>query len=361
VENTNIGEHSAEQLQRKNESEIVMQYNSRRRRLIPKKIQTRTSHQVWLEAFLEYITDEAQLSDNTIAAYRRDMERFFRWLDNRSLHRLNISMLADYADWLHKQQLAPSTRARHIVSLRVFFRFMQLEGILKDNAAELLGSPKLWERMPQVLSPGQIENLLQAPQPDEDKLWRRDRAILEFFYATGCRVSELTNLKLPDVHLAEGYCLCTGKGNKQRIVPLGGRAIEAFRFWMQEERPIVQQRCQNTKGRPISSLTANVPIPSDSASDEECPWVFLSYKGRKIRREAMWELIRKYAVKVGAPTEISPHTMRHSFATHMLSGGADLRQVQEMLGHVSIATTQIYTHVDMTRLKAIHRKFHPRG
>jgi integrase/recombinase XerD len=338
-----------------------MQFNSRRRRLIPRNIETLPSHRIWLDDFLKYIAGEAQLSENTIMAYRRDMEHFFLWLNNRSLDRLNINMLADYVDWLHRRHLAPSTLARHIVSLRVFFRFMQLEGVLKDNAAELLGSQKLWERMPQVLSPGQIENLLLAPQAELDKLWLRDRAILEFFYATGCRVSELTNLKLQDIHLSEGYCLCTGKGNKQRLVPIGGRAIEAFQLWMQEERPKVQQRRHTPEDHLLfqsgdeksSSVSASSPIG--------LPWAFLSYKGQKIRREAMWELIKKYAVRVGAPSEISPHTMRHSFATHMLAGGADLRQVQEMLGHASIVTTQIYTHVDMTRLKAIHRKFHPRG
>jgi len=337
-----------------------MQYNSRRRRLVPKNIETRSSHQVWLEAFLEYIAGEAQLSENTVLAYRRDMEHFFLWLGNRALDRLNVTVLADYVDWLHRQHLAPSTLARHIVSLRIFFRYLQLEGILHENAAELLGSQKLWERMPHILSPGQVENLLLAPQPNEDKLWRRDRAILEFFYATGCRVSELTNLKLQDIHTAEGYCLCTGKGNKQRIVPLGGRAIEAFQFWMQEERSDVQRRNQHAEEHQIFRFGDEIGAV-DKSPDISLSWAFLSYKGRKIRREAMWELIKKYAVRVGAPTAISPHTMRHCFATHMLAGGADLRQVQEMLGHASIVTTQIYTHVDMTRLKAIHAKFHPRG
>jgi integrase/recombinase XerD len=268
---------------------------------------------------------------------------------------LDIHQLADYADWIHQKNFAPATLARHIVSLRVFLRYLQLEGILKKNAAELLGHPKLWERIPQVLSPGQVDELLNAPQPDGDKLWLRDRAILEFFYATGCRVSELVNMRCSDIHRQERYALCTGKGNKQRIVPLGRRALETFEMWILEERPEVLQRgfgiapdsdFLNTKGN-------HSPLVQD--------WAFLSYKGRKIRREAMWELIKKYAVRAGVPTDITPHTMRHSFATHLLAGGADLRQVQVMLGHASIATTQIYTHVDMTRLKKIHKQFHPRG
>ncbi|MDR1963502.1 MAG: tyrosine recombinase [Planctomycetaceae bacterium] len=344
-----------------------MQYNLRRRRLIPKHIEAQPSQQVWLEGFLKYIAGEALLAENTIAAYRRDMEHFFLWLGNRSIERLNIRLLSDYVGWLHRQHLAPATLGRHIASLRVFFRYMQIEGVLHENVAELLGSQKLWERMPQVLSPGQVENLLIAPQPDEDKLWLRDRAILEFFYATGCRVSELTHLRLQDVHTAEGYCLCTGKGNKQRLVPLGVRAIKAFQLWMEEERPKLQQRSQNSNSendrasRFTDEENTDREKSSERGLDSISHWAFLSYKGRRIRREAMWELIKKYAIRVGTPSTISPHTMRHSFATHMLAGGADLRQVQEMLGHASIATTQIYTHVDMTRLKAVHKKFHPRG
>ncbi|MDR2441388.1 MAG: tyrosine recombinase [Planctomycetaceae bacterium] len=336
-----------------------MQYSSRRRRLNLKIIETSPSRQVWLEGFLKYITGEAQLAANTVAAYRRDMEHFFRWLGNRAIDSLNIPLLSDYVNWLDKQHLAPSTLARHITSLRVFFRYLQLEGVLHANNADLLGSQKLWERMPQVLSPGQVENLLRAPQPEIDKLWRRDRAILEFFYATGCRVSELTNLKLQDIHIQERYCLCTGKGNKQRIVPLGARAIQAFQDWVEEERSTLLRRSQNVEHWRVFRFSNEEN--SDRGTEGVPHWVFLSYKGRKIRREAMWELIKKYAIRVGTPSTISPHTMRHSFATHMLAGGADLRQVQEMLGHVSIVTTQIYTHVDMTRLKAIHKKFHPRG
>ncbi|HBT76245.1 MAG TPA: site-specific tyrosine recombinase XerD [Planctomycetaceae bacterium] len=343
----------------------------KRRKLIRKTITVKPAQQIWIDAFLDYITGEAQLSENTVAAYRRDLVRFFVWLAGRSIVALGISDLADFVDWLHKQNLAPATLARHIVSLRVFFRYLQLEGVLKDNAADLLGSRKLWERMPQVLSPGQIDDLLEAPQPDEDKMWLRDRAILEFFYATGCRVSELSNLKLHDVHLEEGFCLCTGKGDKQRLVPLGRRAIESFRLWREKERPAALHRARLSGDdrlfRLFEGAQTGEPLDERSGNREEAPpfdyggFAFLSYKGRRLRREAMWELIKKYARRIGASRAISPHTMRHSFATHMLAGGADLRQVQELLGHANIATTQIYTHVDMTRLKTIHKKFHPRG
>jgi integrase/recombinase XerD len=161
---------------------------------------------------------------------------------------------------------------------------------------------------------------------------------LELLYATGCRASELSNLKLRDLHLDEGYCICRGKGDKERMVPLGARAIAAVKVYLENERR---------------------KLAGNRAAKEE--WALLSYRGRRLRRERIWELLKQYARRVDMPEEISPHTLRHCFATHMLAGGADLRQVQEMLGHASIATTQIYTHVDPTRLKAVHKKFHPRA
>jgi integrase/recombinase XerD len=168
--------------------------------------------------------------------------------------------------------------------------------------------------------------------------WRRDRALLELLYATGCRASEMSNLKLRDVHLADGFCMCHGKGNKQRLTPLGQVAAEAVQEYLDHQRP---------------RLAAQASQPPE--------WLFLTRRGLRLRREAIWELVKKYALRVGIPASVSPHTLRHSFATHLLMGGADLRQVQEMLGHASIATTQIYTHVDQTRLKQIHNKFHPRA
>ncbi|MGL4942623.1 MAG: site-specific tyrosine recombinase XerD [Thermoguttaceae bacterium] len=324
--------------------------SSRRRKLVPRRVEVKASPDVWSESFLAYLSAERRLSANTIAAYRRDLRRFYEWLRGRTIVELNIRDLADYVDWLHRHKLAPATLARHVVTLRVFFRYLQLEGVLQHNTAELLGNQKLWDRIPQVLSPSQVDKLLMSPEAGIDKLPQRDRAILEFFYATGCRVSEVASLRLDDIHLEEGYCLCTGKGNKQRLVPLGERAVRAFREWTANERPILAARAE-------SRQVTTIPITKNAAGG----LAFLSLSGRRLRREAMWELIKKYAIRVGAPTLVSPHTMRHSFATHLIAGGADLRQVQEMLGHASIATTQIYTHVDPSRLKAIHTKFHPRG
>lgn len=287
---------------------------------------------------MQYSAGECHLADNTVAAYRRDLARFLAWLQGRSIPQLTIRDLADYAAWLDGQKLGPASIARHLVSLKVFFRYLQLEGVLKDNLAELLGSQKLWERVPKVLSHQQVDHLLESPTRRRDRSWRRDRALLELLYATGCRASELSDLRLPDLHLKEGFCICQGKGDKQRVVLLGGRAVEAVGTYLEHDRP---------------RLAAGVsPRP---------PWVLLSYRGRRLRRERIWELLKRYARRIGVPADVSPHTLRHSFATHVLAGGADLRQVQEMLGHASIATTQIYTHVDMSRLKAVHKKFHPRA
>jgi integrase/recombinase XerD len=291
----------------------------------------------WIESFVDYLRGECHLAENTVAAYHRDLRRFYVWLSGRRIPQLSIQELADYAGWLNARKLAPASIARHLASLRIFFRYLQLEGLLGDNLAELLGSQKLWERVPRVLSPNAVERLLESPQPGEAS-WRRDRALLELLYATGCRASEMSNLKLADVHLEEGYCLCRGKGDKERLVPLGRRAILAVHDYLAKERP---------------ALVADVsPAPK---------WLLVSRRGMRLGRERIWELFKRYAGRAGIAAEMSPHTLRHSFATHVLGGGADLRQVQEMLGHASIATTQIYTHVDPARLKSVHKKFHPRG
>jgi integrase/recombinase XerD len=221
--------------------------------------------------------------------------------------------------------------------VKLFYRYLQLEGVVRDNLAELLGSQRLWQRVPHVLSPGMVDRFLAAPNRG-DPYWRRDRALLELLYATGCRASELSHLKAADVQLGERFCLCQGKGNKQRLVPLGEAAVAAIEDYLREERPLLA-------GRAAASPA----------------WLLLSRGGRRLRREAIWELVKKYALRSGMPASISPHTLRHSFATHLLAGGADLRQVQELLGHANIATTQIYTHVDVSRLQKVHRQHHPRA
>jgi integrase/recombinase XerD len=308
-----------------------------RKQVKPRRIAAAENAARWREAFVRYLRSECHLAENSVLAYDRDMRRFLEWLGNRRIEGLAISDLALYPAWLVEQELAPASISRHVVSLKVFFRYLQLESVLTDNQAELLGTQKLWQRVPAVLSPDEIDTLLTTPRPPRP--WcRRDRALLELLYATGCRVSELSNLKTRDLHLDERYCLCHGKGDKQRVVPLGKKAVVAVRVYLEHERPKLVAR-------------------SGTAAE----FLLLSSRGALLRRERIWELIKLYAKEAGCTSELSPHSLRHSFATHLLAGGADLRQVQEMLGHASIATTQIYTHVDHSRLKKVHAAYHPRA
>jgi integrase/recombinase XerD len=308
-----------------------------RKEIKPRRMAAAEHAARWREAFVRYLRSECHLAENSVLAYERDLRRFFEWLRGRRIEGLSISDLSDYPAWLTANELAPASISRHIVSLKVFFRYLQLEGALTDNQAELLGSQKLWQRVPIVLSSAEIDALLSSPRPPQP-WWRRDRAMLELLYATGCRVSELSLLRPRDVHLAERYCLCHGKGDKQRVVPLGRRAVESVEAYLEHERP---------------NLAKRLETPSQ--------FLLLSSRGGRLRRERIWELIKLYGREAGCSAELSPHSMRHSFATHLLAGGADLRQVQEMLGHASIATTQIYTHVDHSRLKKVHDAFHPRA
>lgn len=301
------------------------------------KSKTRVDDAPRQEAFIDYLRSECHLADNTVSAYKRDVERFYQWLGRRKLKSLTIRELSDYVAWLNARELAPSSIARNIIGIKMYFRYLQLEGVLVDNKIELLGSQKLWQRIPGVLSPKEVERFLAAPRRGELYLWR-DRALLELLYATGCRASELSGLRLRDLHLDEKFCKVHGKGNKQRMVPLGDASIAAVREYLQRQRP---------------SLARHRP--------DETDWLLLTRSGRQLRREAIWELVKKYALIADVDVGISPHTLRHSFATHLLAGGADLRQVQEMLGHANISTTQIYTHVDQSRLKKVHQQFHPRA
>ena len=309
----------------------------RRKLALPKGTAKGNQLARWTPAFANYLRSECHLAENTVSAYQRDLRRFGQWLAGRRLQKITIRQLSDYVAWLHAAKLAPASIARHVVSLKMFFRYLQLEGVLTNNLAELLGSQQLWHRVPNVLTPQMVRRFLTTPGPD-DTYPLRDRAVLELLYATGCRASELSGLKVQDVHLQERYCLCHGKGNKERLVPLARPAQHAVKAYLNKERP---------------ALAKPPGTPAD--------WLLLSRRGQRLRREAIWELVKKYAVRAGAPPTISPHTLRHSFATHLLAGGADLRQVQELLGHASIATTQIYTHVDQSRLKKVHREYHPRS
>ena len=293
-----------------------------------------------LGTFIDYLSAECGLAENTVEAYRRDLLRFFGWLNQyqpkRSLEDLGIRDLSRYVASLHDASLAPTTISRHIVSLRMLYRYLQLEGVIKDSQADLRDRPRTWQRIPSVLGPDRVDQLLQSPG-SEDPFPLRDRAVLELLYATGCRASEVAGLGVDDVKLDTGFCRCVGKGDKERVVPLGKPAARIVRHYCEQERPrILKQRLEPN-------------------------WLLLSARAKKLSRIVIWRIVKKYALRIGVRSKISPHSLRHSFATHLLAGGADLRVVQEMLGHASIATTQLYTHVDHSRLKAIHRQFHPRG
>jgi len=291
-----------------------------------------------VQAFLNYVKGERALSPNTHAAYRRDLERFSGWVFENRLDHLNLSsqQLLDFVEFLQKEKLQAPSIARHLASLRSFYRFLKLDERVKDTAVDLLAAPTLWERVPQVLSPEMVDRLLSGPVP-LDRYALRDRALLETLYASGCRASECSNLKLADLNLDGGYCRCMGKGNKQRVIPLGGRAVAAIRSYLDNLRPKI--------------MAERSPVEQ----------VFVSGRGMPLERTTVWRVVKKYVSRQGIHGKVSPHTLRHSFATHLLAGGAELRAVQEMLGHAGIATTQKYTHVDRARLRLLHQKFHPRG
>jgi integrase/recombinase XerD len=288
--------------------------------------------------FLHYLMAECGVSANTLAAYRSDLMRFVRWRKSEApgpLATLDASSLSGYVESLNRSGLAPSSVSRHMASLSTFFRFLVFDGRLTENVAKLLVAPMVWDRLPVVLGPTAVDRLLASPDLDTG-LGRRDRAALETLYATGCRASEVVGLRPVDLNLKGGTARCVGKGNKERQVPLGSRAIEALTDYLRRDRPKMIVR------RP------------------ETATVFVSKSGRPLSRTALWQIVKRHALAAGLHADVSPHTLRHSFATHLLAGGADLRVVQEMLGHSSIATTQIYTRVELSRLREVHARFHPR-
>ena len=291
-----------------------------------------------LAPFLRYLEAECGMAANTLRAYRADLQKFFEWYTVHGSGPLNRIGLKHLSDWLahqHERQLASSSIARHLVSLKMFFRYLVLEGIVAESAVELLQSPRLWKYLPKVLSPEMVNRLLSAPTLDDRQPFR-DRAVLALLYATGCRASEVAGLRLRDVQLDEAFCRCTGKGNKERLVSLNPPAVLSVRAYLEHERPLF-------------------------IGGSEPEWLLVTRRGQPLTRITVWKLVKKYAARIGLGEHVSPHTLRHSFATHMLAGGAEIRALQELLGHASIATTQIYTQVEHSRLKAVHQKCHPRG
>ncbi|HHX98986.1 MAG: site-specific tyrosine recombinase XerD [Kiritimatiellia bacterium] len=293
-----------------------------------------------LDQFMDHLTLERGLSENTRMAYGHDLAEFLDFLSRKGRAGIQQVTRRDIVDFLmaSKQKgLATPSLARRLVAIKVFFRYLSQEGLLSGNVADAMDSPRLWKILPPTMSPAEVDRLLAAPNPDTVR-GLRDRAILEMFYATGLRVSELAGLTLDALHFDAEYIRCVGKGDKERVVPIGARAIAAVNAWLEQGRPVYAAKAK-------------------SASRA----VFLSRLGRPLSRITIWRHIRAYARQVNIRKEISPHTLRHSFATHLLANGASLRIIQEMLGHADISTTQIYTHVDQGRLQAIHQQYHPRA
>lgn len=288
--------------------------------------------------FLDYLTIECGLSVNTLQAYQRDLERFaaFAGIEQpETWETVRSDQVIEFLMAEKQRGCAVATVSRALVAIRMFFRFASAEGLVSEDVTEHLESPRLWDTLPEVLNCKAVDRLLAAPDPAHDRWPLRDKAILEVLYATGARASEAADLTMKSVNRDVGYVHCIGKGRKERIVPIGKRALEALDSYLATERPGLDR-----DGSEV---------------------LFLTHTGRRMCRETIWRLVKKYALRAGVSRRVSPHTLRHSFATHLLEGGADLRAVQEMLGHVDISTTQVYTHVDPSRLKAIHKKYHPRA
>jgi len=290
------------------------------------------------DEFLNYLTVERGLSVNTLDAYHRDVLRYLRFLKQRRVEDPAQARPEDVNDLihiLHDLGLEPSSVSRNLASIKAFHRFLAAEGWGESDPTEYLDAPRQTQNLPEVLNAREVERLLEMPDV-ERPLGLRDRAMLEFLYATGVRVSELIGTRLSCLLFDTGLVRVFGKGSKERLVPVGEQAIVYTRRYLDRVRP-------------------------DLADVRAEDVVFLNGHGRPLSRMGVWKILRGYVVTAGITKHVSPHTLRHSFATHLLEGGADLRVVQEMLGHANIVTTQIYTHVDRTYLKDVHRKYHPRG
>jgi integrase/recombinase XerD len=298
-----------------------------------------------IQSFLDYLNLECGLSQNTVLAYRNDLKKFLNFMKAWGLRRpkdVHPEHLNAFMSSEKERGVNVNSICRNLVAIKQFYKFLILEGKHQKDSLHAVDSPRLWKRLPGVLHWKEVERLLGAT-PSPGPLGLRNKTLLEVLYATGARASEVITLRLKDVDLNYGYLRCKGKGNKERIVPLGSQARDLLKRYLSEVRPC---------------LTGN-RSKSQPKEDWDGP-VFLSRLGQPLRREDVWRIVKTSARRAGIKA-ISPHTLRHSFATHLLERGADLRSVQEMLGHASIATTQIYTHIDRHQLKSIHRQFHPRG
>ncbi|MGB8000027.1 MAG: site-specific tyrosine recombinase XerD [Anaerobacillus sp.] len=292
-----------------------------------------------VQDFLHYLIVERSLSKNTLDAYRRDLAQYSKHLNEKealsSFQEVRRTHIVNYLYELKDQGKASTTIARNIASIRSFHQFLLREKAVDQDPSVHIETPKTERKLPKILSTSEVEQLLEAPDYSTP-FGKRDRAMLEVLYATGLRVTELVDLKTEDIHLTMGFIRTIGKGNKERIVPLGSMAREALTTYLGEGRGQMMKR-------------------------NKTDFLFLNHRGERLSRQGFWKILKKLAVKANIVKPLTPHTLRHSFATHLLENGADLRAVQELLGHADISTTQIYTHVTKARLKDIYSTYHPRA
>ena len=292
----------------------------------------------YVEQFIHYLAVERGLAKNTLESYGRDLKQFQGYIKKNSDKKIEEStntLITEYLGVLKEQGKAVSTISRNIAAIKSFYQYLVKKEYLKQDPSERLETPKIEKKLPKILSIGEVESLLKQPNV-KNAGGIRDKAMLELLYATGIRVSEIIGLNISDINLEMGYIRCYGKGTKERIVPLGSIAIKSVREYIQ-------------KGR------LNIVRSSEEAA------LFINHHGKRLTRQGFWKIIKKYAAQAQITKEITPHTLRHSFATHLLENGADLRSVQEMLGHADISTTQIYTHINKNPLKEVYDRAHPRA
>ena len=294
-----------------------------------------------IQSFLKFITVEKGYAQNTLSAYQNDLNQMAAHLRQKnpemSWAQVTREDVSEYIIHLRSLTYSSTTVARKLAALKSFFHFLTMEHVLSENPAAMLDSPKVRKYLPKALSTEDVDRLLAEPAKDSSPKGQRDRAIMETLYATGMRVTELISLNIEDVNTSEGYIRCMGKGAKERIVPLYPQAMEALQTYVQNGR----------------TQLLKAPVAENA--------LILNQRGERLTRQGLWLIIKEYARRVGITFEVTPHTLRHSFATHMLSGGADLRNVQVLLGHANVTTTQVYTHVSNERLREVYNDAHPRA
>lgn len=291
-----------------------------------------------VDQFIDYLLVERGLAENTLDAYRQDLGLYLQYLESNKIVQIQDTKRTDIISFLielREQGKATSTIARKIASIRAFYQFLLADKYIELDPSQNLDSPKLEKHLPRVLTIEQIDYLLSLPKTDT-VLGIRDKAMLELLYATGVRVSELVSLKVEDLNLSMGFVKCLGKGSKERIIPVGGQAVDALKNYLEQAYYTIYKQHSNNS-------------------------LFLNRHGRELTRQGFWGILKNYEKRMHLDFSITPHTIRHTFATHLLENGADLRSVQEMLGHADIATTQIYTHVTKARLREVYSNTHPRA